>query len=208
MSRTSIVSIDVRGFRAFGTVPAHFELDAPLTVAHGGNSQGKTSLAESLLFATGAITRLGKIEEGNTVADFDEDEQARGLSIYSALLAIEYGEHKINVLDAPGYVDFMGEAKNAVRVADTAVVVVDAVSGPEVGTELAFDYAEEFKLPIVVVINKMDRENANFANVLSALAERFADYRFDSTDKSVFKMEVVQIAILQPLRVAVGITEE
>ncbi len=144
----------------------------------GHQSAGKTSLAESLLFATGAITRLGKIEEGNTVADFDEDEQARGLSIYSALLAIEYGEHKINVLDAPGYVDFMGEAKNAVRVADTAVVVVDAVSGPEVGTELAFDYAEEFKLPIVVVINKMDRENANFANVLSALAERFADYRF------------------------------
>jgi len=144
----------------------------------GHQSAGKTSLAESLLFATGATTRLGKIEEGNTVADFDEDEQARGLSIYSALLAVEYGGHKINVLDAPGYVDFMGEAKNAVRVADTAVVVVDAVSGPEVGTELAFDYAEEFRLPIAVVVNKMDRENANFANVLSVMGERFPNYRF------------------------------
>ncbi|MCZ7541309.1 MAG: elongation factor G [Anaerolineae bacterium] len=144
----------------------------------GHQSAGKTSLAESLLFATGAITRLGKIEEGNTVADFDEDEQARGLSIYSALLTIEYGGHKINVLDAPGYVDFMGEAKNAVRVADTAVVVVDAVSGPEVGTELAFGYAEEFRLPIAVVVNKMDREHANFANVLSVMGERFPDYRF------------------------------
>ncbi len=144
----------------------------------GHQSAGKTSLAECMLFVTGAITRMGKVEEGNTVSDFDEDERERGLSIYTSLLAIEHAGHKINVLDAPGFVDFQGEAKNAVRVADAAVVVVDAVSGPEVGTELAFTYAEEFKLPILLVINKMDRDNANFARALGQMGERFPDYRF------------------------------
>lgn len=144
----------------------------------GHQSAGKTSLAECMLFVTGAITRMGKVEEGNTVADFDEDERERGLSIYTSLLAVEHAGHKINVLDAPGFVDFQGEAKNAVRVADAAIVVVDAVSGPEVGTELAFSYAEEFKLPILVVINKMDRDNANFGRALNQMAERFPHYRF------------------------------
>ncbi len=144
----------------------------------GHQSAGKTSLVECMLFVTGAITRMGKIEEGNTVADFDEDERERGLSIYTSLLAVEHAGHKINVLDAPGFVDFQGEAKNAVRVADAAVVVVDAVSGPEVGTELAFSYAEEFKLPILLVINKMDRDNASFTRALSQMGERFPHHRF------------------------------
>ncbi|HEX3053146.1 MAG TPA: GTP-binding protein [Aggregatilineaceae bacterium] len=144
----------------------------------GHQGAGKTSLAESLLFNTGAITRLGKIEERNTVADFDEEERNRTMSIYTALLPVEHNGHKINVLDAPGFVDFQGEAKNAVRASDAVVVVVDAVSGPEVGTELAFDYAKEFGLPIMVVINKMDRENANFYNTLKLLRERFAHHRF------------------------------
>ncbi len=143
----------------------------------GHQGAGKTSLAESLLFNTGAITRLGKIEERNTVADFDEDEQDRGLSIYTALLAVEHAGYKINILDAPGFIDFQGEAKNAVRVADAAVVLIDAVSGPEVGTELAFDYAKEFELPILVVINKMDRDNANFQNALNAMSQRFPHHR-------------------------------
>lgn len=144
----------------------------------GHQGAGKTSMAESLLFNTGAITRMGKIEERNTVADFDEDEKSRSLSIYTSLVPVEHKGYKINVLDAPGFVDFQGEAKNAVLVADAAVVLVDAVSGPEVGTELAFDYAEEFDLPVLVVINKMDRENANFGNALSSLRERFSNYRF------------------------------
>lgn len=144
----------------------------------GHQGAGKTSLAESLLFNTGATTRMGKVEEGNTVADFDEDERERNLSIYTSLIPIEYKDHKINILDAPGYVDFQGEAKNAVRVADAAVVLVDAVAGPEVGTELAISYAEEFSLPVLVVVNKMDRENANFTNVLNAMRERFPHYRF------------------------------
>lgn len=144
----------------------------------GHQGAGKTSLGESLLFATGAITRMGKVEEGNTVADFDEDERARTLSIYTALLPVEHKGVKLNVLDAPGYVDFQGEARNAMRVADAALVVVDAVSGPEVGTELSFDYAAEFDVPLMVVINKMDRDNANFENALSALRTRFPSYRF------------------------------
>jgi len=144
----------------------------------GHQGAGKTSLAESLLFNTGAITRMGRIEEGNTVADFDEDERARTLSIYTSLIPVEFEGCKVNVLDAPGFVDFMGEAKNAVRVSDAAVVVVDSVAGPEVGTELAFDYAAEFDLPLLVVVNKMDRENANFSNVLGMLRTRFPGYTF------------------------------
>lgn len=144
----------------------------------GHQSAGKTSLAESMLFNTGAITRMGKIEEGNTIADFDDDERGRTLSIYTSLLPVEFEDHKINILDAPGFVDFQGAAKNAVRVSDAAAVVVDAVAGPEVGTELAVGYAEEFGLPLLVIVNKMDRENANFGNVLSAMRTRFPHYRF------------------------------
>ncbi len=144
----------------------------------GHQGAGKTSLVESLLFNTGAITRMGKIEESNTVADYDEDERSRTLSIFTALVPVEVDGCKVNVLDAPGFVDFMGEAKNAVRVSDAAVVVVDAVAGPEVGTELAFDYAREFELPVLVVVNKMDRENANFTNTLDLMRKRFPNYRF------------------------------
>ncbi len=144
----------------------------------GHQGAGKTSLVEAMLFNAGAINRMGKVEEGNTVTDFDEEERSRTLSIYTALAAVEHDGHKLNVLDAPGYVDFQGEAKNAVLASDVAVVVVDAVSGPEVGTELAFTYAEEFELPIRVVINKMDRENANFQKALEAMRERFPNYRF------------------------------
>ncbi len=144
----------------------------------GHQGAGKTSLVEAMLFDTGAINRMGKVEEGNTVTDFDDEERNRTLSIYTALAAVEHAGHKLNVLDAPGYVDFQGEAKNAVLASDAALVVVDAVSGPEVGTELAFTYAEEFELPIRVVINKMDRENANFQKALDAMRERFPNYRF------------------------------
>lgn len=144
----------------------------------GHQGAGKTSMVEAMLFSTGAITRMGKVEEGNTVTDFDEDEQSRTLSIYTALAAVEYKGHKINVLDAPGYVDFQGAAKNAVAVADAAVVVVDAVAGPEVGTELAFDHAAEYDLPLVVVVNKMDRDNSSFEKVLAGMRERFPSFTF------------------------------
>lgn len=145
-------------------------------VGHQGS--GKTSLVEALLYNSGAINRLGKVEEKNTVSDWDEDERERGMSLSTSLIPIEFNDHKINVLDAPGYTDFQGEMKNAIRVADAVIVVVDAVSGVEVGTELVWEYARQYQQPIIVVINKMDRENANYENVLDELRETFSKYKF------------------------------
>lgn len=139
----------------------------------GHSSSGKTTLAEALLFNTGATTRLGKIEDGTTVSDFDPEEQRRKISISTSLVPCEWNGYKINILDTPGYVDFVGEVKSALRVADCALVIVDAVSGIEVGTELVWQYCDEAKLPRVIYINKMDRENANFDRVLDQLRDRF-----------------------------------
>ncbi|MDX1993616.1 MAG: elongation factor G [bacterium] len=145
-------------------------------VGHQGS--GKTTLVEALLFNSGAINRLGRIEEGNTVSDWDEDEKARGISLSTSVIPIEFEDNKINVLDAPGYTDFQGEVKNAIRVADSVIVVVDAVSGVEVGTELAWEYGRTYQQPFIVVINKLDRENADFEATLGSLRERFPDYKF------------------------------
>lgn len=145
-------------------------------VGHQGS--GKTTLVEALLYNTGAINRLGKVEEGTTVSDWDEDEKSRSISLSTSLVPIEFQDHKINVLDAPGYTDFQGEVKNAIRVADSVIVVVDAVSGVEVGTELAWEYARAYQQPIIVIINKMDRENANFDNTLQGLKDTFPEYKF------------------------------
>ena len=144
----------------------------------GHQSAGKTSLVEALLYNTGAINRLGRVEESNTVSDWDDDEKERGLSLSTSLIPIEFNDHKINVLDTPGYTDFQGEVKNAIRVADSVIVVVDAVAGVEVGTELAWEYAKAYQQPIIVTINKMDRDNASFENTLNNLRERFPDYKF------------------------------
>ena len=107
----------------------------------GHQSCGKTSLVEALLFCSGATTRLGHISEGNMVSDWEDEEKGRGLSLSTSLVPIEYNDTKINVLDTPGFTDFQGELKNAICAADSVVVVVDAVSGVEVGTELAWEYA-------------------------------------------------------------------
>jgi len=144
----------------------------------GHQSSGKTSLVEALLYNTGATSRIGNISEKNTVSDWDDEEKERGLSLSTSLVPIEFMDTKINVLDAPGFTDFQGELKNAIRVADSVVVVVDAVSGVEVGTELAWEYARVFQQPIIVVINKMDRENANYEEVLDQLRTTFDDYTF------------------------------
>ena len=136
-------------------------------VSHGG--AGKTMLAEAFLHATGATTRLGKVEDGTTVSDYDDEENRRKISIYSSVIPIEHRDHKINVIDAPGYTDFVGEAISALSVSDGAVILVDAVAGVEVGTELAWRYADEFKLPRFIVINKMDRDNADFERTFSAV---------------------------------------
>jgi elongation factor G len=138
-------------------------------VSHG--SAGKTMLAEAFLHFTGATTRLGKIEDGTTASDYDEEEIRRKLSLYTSILPLEYRDHKINLLDAPGYTDFVGEMISALSVADGAVVLVDSVGGVEVGTELAYRTAGEMNLPRMFVINRMDRDNAGFARSYAAVEE-------------------------------------
>jgi elongation factor G len=138
-------------------------------VSHGG--AGKTMLAEAFLHATGATTRLGKVEDGTTVSDYDEEEQRRKISLYSSMIPVEHRDHKINIIDAPGYTDFVGEMISALSVADGAIILVDAVSGLEVGTELAWKYADQFNLPRFIVVNKMDRDNADFEKVFAEVDE-------------------------------------
>jgi elongation factor G len=138
-------------------------------VSHGG--AGKTMLAEAFLHTTGATTRLGKVEDGTAVSDYDEEEIRRTISIYASVIPVEHRDHKINVIDAPGYTDFVGEAISALSVADGAIILVDAVAGVEVGTELAWRYADDFKLPRFFLINKMDRDNADFDKTYAALEE-------------------------------------
>lgn len=138
-------------------------------VGHGGS--GKTSLAEALLFLSGATTRLGKTQDGNTVTDFDEEEIRKGISIQTALAPIEWDGCKINILDAPGYADFIGEMRAAMRVADLAVFVVSGVEGVEVQTQMAWNYAQELNLPRMIVVNKLDRENSSFRRTLEQMRE-------------------------------------
>ncbi len=135
-------------------------------IGHGGS--GKTSLVEALLHVSGATTRVGRIEDGNTVSDFDDEEIRRRISLYTALIPIEYQEHKLNFLDTPGFPDFVGEVKSALHVADAAIVLIDSVAGVEVGTELTWQYCDEYKLPRFVLIAKMDRDNANFQQALAS----------------------------------------
>ncbi|MFN8596901.1 MAG: elongation factor G [Anaerolineae bacterium] len=139
----------------------------------GHGSSGKTSLGEAMLFSSGAISRQGRVEDGTTVSDFDEEEIRRHISLTTSLLPIEFQNHKLNVLDTPGYTDFAGEVKGAIRVVEAAVIAVDSVAGVEVGTELSWAYCNERSLPRFVVINKMDRENANFQRALDSLVSTF-----------------------------------
>ena len=141
-------------------------------VGHSGC--GKTSLSEAMFFDTGAATRLGRVEDGTTVSDWDDEEKRRHVSINTAVIPCEWKGAKINLLDTPGYADFAGDVIAAVAVADAGLVMVDAVAGAEVGTELTWSYLNERSLPRLVVVNKMDRENANFDKALQSLREHFA----------------------------------
>ena len=133
-------------------------------LSHGG--AGKTTLAEAMLYTAKATTRLGRVEEGNTVSDWDPDEIKRHISVSTAVLPLEWRDHKINVLDAPGYADFVGEIKSALRAADAAVIVLCAASGVEVGSEQIWTYLDEARLPRLIFMNKLDRENANFSRTI------------------------------------------
>ena len=140
------------------------------------SSAGKTMLAEACLHFSGATTRLGKIEDGTTVSDYDEEEIRRGISVYTSVIPVEYKNTKINLLDTPGYSDFVGEVISALRVSDGAVILLDSVSGREVGTEIAWNYCDDFNLPRLLVINKMNRDNANFKKALESM-QSFTDTR-------------------------------
>ena len=135
------------------------------------SSAGKTMLAEAFLHFTGATTRLGGIEEGTTISDFEDEEIRRGISLSTGMIPIEFRDNKINVLDTPGYTDFVGEEISALRVVDNAIVLIDAVAGAEVGTEIAMGYCERYKLNRFILINKMNRENANFRKALASVQE-------------------------------------
>ncbi len=140
-------------------------------VGHGGC--GKTSLASALIFDAGAVNRLGRVDDGTTVTDFDPDEIERKISLLATLAFAEWKKTKINLIDSPGYANFLSEARAALRVADAALVVVDAVAGVEVQTEKVWAFAEEYGLPRLIVVNRMDRENASFERALANVQAAF-----------------------------------
>ncbi len=140
-------------------------------IGHGNS--GKTSFAESLLYITGVINRLGKIEDSNTVSDFQPDEIERKISISTSLMHCEWKGSKLNILDTPGYSDFTGEVKSGLRVADTAFIFIKAVEGIEVGAETAWHYSQETQNAVVFIINKLDNENADFEKAVQSVIDQF-----------------------------------
>ncbi len=142
-------------------------------VSHGG--AGKTTLTEAFLFNTKVIDRMGRVENGTTVSDYDPEEIVRHISISTSVIPVEWGGCKINILDMPGYFDFFGEVVSGLRVVDSVIIPVCAASGVEVGTEKVFGLAQKNTLPIIFFINKMDRENANYFKTLNQLRGKFGN---------------------------------
>jgi elongation factor G len=142
-----------------------------LLVGHGGS--GKTTLLEAMLFTSGALTRMGTVEDGNTASDYDPEEIRKGISVSLAMAPIEWEGVKINVLDAPGYADFIGDVRSAIRAVDAVLLVVSAVEGVEVQTEVAWELAVEAGLPRAILVNKLDRERASFETTLQQLVASF-----------------------------------
>ncbi len=176
MCFTSIVnSVQMKGIKVI--TMAKIETKNIRNVAllgHGGS--GKTSLAEAMLYITNGTDRLGNVTAGNTVCDYDPEEIARHFSISASVAPVMWKDVKINILDTPGYLDFSGEVRQALRVADSAIIVVDGKAGIEVGTELAWDNAMAAGLPTAFFINKFDDNEARFARVLDALHETFGKH--------------------------------
>ncbi|MSS19344.1 elongation factor G [Pseudoramibacter porci] len=144
-----------------------------LLLGHGGS--GKTTLVEAMAFNAGAIDRMGRIDEGNTLSDFDNEEKRRMFSISSSVIPIEYGGHKLNIIDTPGYFDFVGESAAALEVADAVIIVVDALAGVQVGTEKAIEMLRQADVPAFIVVNKIDRENAKIGKVVEELKASFGN---------------------------------
>ncbi len=138
-------------------------------VGHG--SSGKTSLAESILFTAKAIQRQGKVDDGSSTSDYTEEEVRRKISISATLLHVEHKGFKLNIVDMPGFADFCGEVVSGLRVVDTALLVIDALPGPESGSEYVFDQAEKYKTPLAIVVNKIEKEHVNFERTLGKIQE-------------------------------------
>ncbi len=147
------------------------EIRNVVLLGHGGS--GKTSLAEAMAYVSGATNRMGKIADGNTISDFDKEEQKREFSISTSLIPIEWEKAKINILDTPGYFDFVGEVEEAVSAADAAVIVVSGKAGVEVGTEKAWELCDKYKLPRMVYVTEMDVDDASFRQVVQDLTDRY-----------------------------------
>ena len=139
----------------------------------GHSGCGKTTLLEAVLSVAGVTSRMGRVEDGNTVSDYDPEETRRGVSVNLSMVPVEWSGSKINFIDAPGYFDFAGEVKQALAAADAVLIIISAKSGLEVGSEIAWDYAEELNMPRIIFINGIDDENADFDKVLSQLSDKF-----------------------------------
>ena len=140
-------------------------------LGHGGS--GKTSLVESMAYLAGITSRMGKVEDGNTVSDFGKEEQKRGISISTSVIPIEWEGTKINLIDTPGYFDFIGEVEEGISAADAAIIVVSGKAGVEAGTERAWELCEKYKLPRMIYVTGMDADNASFKNVVEKLTEMY-----------------------------------
>ena len=140
-------------------------------VGHSGS--GKTNLTEAMLFQSGATQKLGNVSSKNTVSDFSKEEKDRGTSIGTSIIPIEWRNYKVNVIDTPGYLDFVGEAHGALRASEAAIMVIDATKGIEVGTERTWKYTEKIGLPRIIFINKIDGENVNFRKLMDELEASF-----------------------------------
>ena len=147
------------------------EIRNVVLLGHGGS--GKTSLAEAMAYVSGATNRMGKITDHNTISDFDKEEQKREFSISATLIPIEWEKAKINVLDTPGYFDFVGEVEEAVSAADAAVIVVSGKAGVEVGTEKAWELCDKYNLPRMIYVTEMDVDDASFRQVVEDLNDRY-----------------------------------
>ncbi|MGA2158662.1 MAG: elongation factor G [Dehalococcoidia bacterium] len=141
-------------------------------LSHSGS--GKTSLAEAMLFDAGAVTRMGNVADGTTTSDYDPDEIKHKISINLAILPVSWKNNKLNIIDTPGYPDFVGEVRSALRVCEGAVILVCAASGVEVGTEQVWSYTSQNNTPRLIYMNKMDRENANFASTLDQIQSKLS----------------------------------
>lgn len=140
-------------------------------LGHGGS--GKTSLVEAMAYLSGITSRLGKVDDGNTVSDFGKEEQKRKISVSTSVIPIEWAGNKINIIDTPGFFDFAGEVEEGISAAGAAIIVVNGKAGVEVGTKKAWDLCEKYKLPRMIYVSNMDVDNASFRQVVEDMTAMF-----------------------------------